>query len=49
MKEADEEMVSRMLRRVSVQIDVNRINSAGMTALHQVGLGCFVLELVDNA
>ena len=31
-------MVSRMLRRVSVQIDVNRINSAGMTALHQVGL-----------
>ena len=26
----------RMLRRASVDIDVDRINMAGMTALHQV-------------
>ena len=36
IKEADGEMVMNMLRRVSMQIDVNRINTAGMTALHQV-------------
>ena len=36
IKEADGEMVVSMLRRVSMQIDVNRINEAGMTALHQV-------------
>ena len=35
-QEADGEMVLNMLRRVSVEIDVNRINTAGMTALHQV-------------
>jgi hypothetical protein len=28
----------RMLRRASVDIDVDRINMAGMTALHQVPL-----------
>ena len=38
IKEADGEMVMKMLRRVSVEIDVNRINMAGMTALHQVSL-----------
>ena len=36
VKESDPEMVVTMLRRVSLDIDVNRINMAGMTALHQV-------------
>ena len=36
VKESEEEMVVMMLRRVSLEIDVNRINMAGMTALHQV-------------
>ena len=36
IKEADGEMVINMLRRVSMQINVNRINTSGMTALHQV-------------
>ena len=36
IKEAGGEMVMNMRRRVSMQIDVNRINTAGMTALHQV-------------
>ena len=39
IKEADGEMVMNMLRRVSMQIDVNRINMVGMTALHQVSVG----------
>ena len=30
------EMILSMLRRASLDIDVNRINMAGMTALHQV-------------
>lgn len=38
IKEADGEMVINMLRRVSMEIDVNRINMAGMTALHQAVL-----------
>ena len=42
IKEADGEMVMNMLRRVSMQIDVNRINTAGMTALHQVCLTLLV-------
>ena len=36
VKESEAEMVEMMLRRVSLEIDVNRINMAGMTALHQV-------------
>ena len=36
VKDSDPEMVISMLRRVSLDIDVNRINMAGMTALHQV-------------
>ena len=36
IKESDGEAVIRMLRRVSVDIDINRINMSGMTALHQV-------------
>ena len=36
VKESEEEMVVMMLRRVSLEIDVNRINMAGMTALHPV-------------
>ena len=36
VKEQDGEAVMAMLRRVSVDIDVDRINMAGMTALHQV-------------
>ena len=30
------EMILCMLRRASLDLDVNRINMAGMTALHQV-------------
>ena len=30
------EMIICMLRRASLDLDVNRINMAGMTALHQV-------------
>ena len=37
IKEADGEMIISMLRRASVDININRINMAGMTALHQVG------------
>ena len=36
IKEADGEAIMVMLRRASLHIDVNRINMAGMTALHQV-------------
>ena len=36
MKEADGEVIISMLRRASLNIDINRINMAGMTALHQV-------------
>lgn len=36
VKESEAETVEMMLRRVSLEIDVNRINMAGMTALHQV-------------
>ena len=36
IKEADGEMILSMLRRTSLDLDVNRINMAGMTALHQV-------------
>jgi len=35
IKESDGEAVIRMLRRVSVDIDINRINMSGMTAIHQ--------------
>ena len=38
IKEADGEAIMAMLRRASVDIDVNRINMAGMTALHQAVL-----------
>lgn len=38
VKESDPECVAAMLRRVSAEIDVNRINQAGMTALHQAVL-----------
>ena len=38
VKESEEEMVVMMLRRVSLEIDVNRINMAGTTALHQAVL-----------
>jgi len=38
VKDSDPEMVISMLRRVSLDIDVNRINMAGMTALHQAVL-----------
>ena len=49
IKEADGEAIMAMLRRASVDIDVNRINMAGMTALHQVNNTymclCFYLYL----
>lgn len=37
IKESDGMAIMALLRRASVDIDVNRINMAGMTALHQVG------------
>ena len=36
IKESDGDAIMTMLRRASVDIDVDRINMAGMTALHQV-------------
>ena len=36
IKEADGEVIISMLRRASLNIDINRINMAGMSALHQV-------------
>ena len=36
IKEADGEVIISMLRRASLDIDINRINMAGMSALHQV-------------
>jgi len=38
IKESDGHAIMTMLRRVSVDIDVDRINMAGMTALHQAVL-----------
>jgi len=38
IKESDGQAIMTMLRRVSVDIDVDRINMAGMTALHQAVL-----------
>jgi len=38
IKESDGEAIIAMLRRASIDIDVNRINMAGMTALHQAVL-----------
>ena len=38
IKEADGEVIISMLRRASLDIDINRINMAGMSALHQVHL-----------
>ena len=48
IKEADGEAIMAMLRRASVDIDVNRINMAGMTALHQVRTGNQVLDPVGS-
>lgn len=38
IKESDGEAIIAMLRRASLDIDINRINMAGMTALHQAVL-----------
>jgi len=38
IKEQDGEAVIHMLRRASIDININRINTAGMTALHQAVL-----------
>ena len=35
IKESDGDAIMNMLRRASVDIDLDRINMAGMTALHQ--------------
>lgn len=35
IKESDGDAIMRMLRRTSIDIDIDRINMAGMTALHQ--------------
>ena len=39
IKESDGDAIMTMLRRASVDIDVDRINMSGMTALHQVREG----------
>ena len=49
VKESDGEAVIRMLRRVSVDIDINRINMSGMTALHQVMEQWFATPSKHNA
>ena len=36
IKDSDGDAIMSMLRRASVDIDIDRINMAGMTALHQV-------------
>ena len=36
VKESDGDAIMNMLRRASVDIDVERINMSGMTALYQV-------------
>ena len=41
-------MILSMLRRASLDIDVNRINMAGMTALHQVSDGAVLVSLFDD-
>ncbi|XP_037072516.1 protein phosphatase 1 regulatory subunit 27-like [Pollicipes pollicipes] len=38
VRENDTEAVMAMLRRTSVDIEINRTNSAGLTALHQAAL-----------
>jgi len=38
IKESDGDEIMRMLRRASIDIDLDRINMAGMTALHQAVL-----------
>lgn len=38
VRDNDEQEVLAMLRRASIDIDVNRVNSAGLTALHQASL-----------
>ena len=38
IKEADGEVIISMLRRASLDIDINRMNMAGMIVLHQVRL-----------
>ena len=43
VQESDGEVLMRMLRRASIDIDVDRINMAGMTALHQVGQKDFII------
>ena len=45
IKESDGDAIMTMLRRASVDIDVDRINMSGMTALHQV-MVWFSLRLV---
>ena len=36
IRESDGDAIMNMLRRASVEIDLDRINMSGMTALHQV-------------
>ena len=45
IKESDGHAIMSLLRRTSVNIDVDRINMAGMTALHQVMGGKIRVEI----
>jgi len=46
VKESDGDAIMSMLRRASVDIDVDRINMSGMTALHQVDK--FLIEKIPT-
>ena len=46
IRESDGDAIMTMLRRASVDIDLDRINMSGMTALHQV---CIIMIQVSHA
>ena len=49
IKESDGDAIMNMLRRASVDIDLDRINMAGMTALHQVRAPCLYIPIALNS
>ena len=49
IKESDGEAIMTMLRRASVDIDVDRINMSGMTALHQVREGILIIWILKGS
>ena len=49
IKESDGDAIMTMLRRASVDIDVDRINMSGMTALHQVREGIMIIWILKGS